>query len=119
MKEFLKNEMVIFFDLQDDYKFEPPEQPELKIPIKFRILNRSPKEYMMSFRMRFSTSMGVKVVEEFKETLVKKILPGDDFESETQLIATEKGKHWILLTGSFSTTDKDRTFQIKLPFQVK
>lgn len=116
MKEFLKNEMVIFFDLQDDYKFEPPE---LKIPIKFRILNRSPKDYMLTFRMRFSTSMGVKVVEEFKETLVKKILPGDDFESETQLIVAEKGKHWILLTGSFSTTDKDRTFQIKLPFQVK
>ncbi|NVM52254.1 MAG: hypothetical protein HWN66_01035 [Candidatus Helarchaeota archaeon] len=108
--------MVLFFDLQDDYKYQPPE---IKIPIRFRVLNRSPKSYLLTFRMRFSTSMGVKVVEEFKETATKKILPGDDYEAETQLIVDKKGKHWILLTGSFSTTNKDRTFQIKLPFQAK
>ncbi|MHA1131841.1 MAG: hypothetical protein ACTSQI_04940 [Candidatus Helarchaeota archaeon] len=116
MKEIQKNEMVLFFDLEDNYKFEPPET---KIPIKFRVLNRSHKEYMLTFRMRFSVSMGAKVVEELKETATKKILPGDDFESETELIVDTKGKHWILLTGSFSTANKDRTFQIKLPFHVK
>ncbi|MFX1293255.1 MAG: hypothetical protein ACFFD2_00155 [Promethearchaeota archaeon] len=116
MKEIQKNEMVLFFDLQDSYKFVPPIS---KIPVRFRILNRSPKEYMLTVRLRFSTSMGVKVVEDLKETAVKKILPGDDFESETQFIVETRGKHWVLLTGSFSTSNKDRTFQIKLPFQIK
>ena len=116
MKEITKNEMVLFFGLEDSYKFVPPVS---KIPIKYRILNRSPKEYMLTFRLRFSTSMGVKVVEEFKELAVKKILPGDDFESETFLLVEEKAKHWILLTGSFSTTNKDRNFQFKIPFHVK
>ena len=50
---------------------------------------------------------------------MKKILPGDDFESETKMVLKEPGKHWILVTGSFSTTDRDRTFQIKFPFKVK
>ncbi|MHA1651952.1 MAG: hypothetical protein ACTSYB_17330, partial [Candidatus Helarchaeota archaeon] len=76
-------------------------------------------EYMLTFRLRFSTSMGIRVVEELKEVAVKKILPGDDFESKTELIVEKKGKHWILLTGSFSTTNKDRTFQVKFPFHVK
>ena len=116
MKELIKNEMVLFFDLEDDYKFEPPE---IKIPIRFRILNRSHKEYMLTFRMRFSVSMGARVTEDLKETATKKVLPGDDFESETEIIVESKGKHWILITGSFSTTNKDRTFQIKLPFTVK
>jgi hypothetical protein len=77
------------------------------------------KEYMLTFRMRFSVSMGAKVVEEFKEVATKKILPGDDFESKTELIVESKGKHWILITGSFSTSNKDRTFQVKIPFQMK
>jgi len=117
MKEIPKDEMVLFFDLQDEYKITPEGVAE--IPIKFRVLNRSQKEYMITFRIRFSTSMGVYIVEEFKEISMKKILPGDNFESETKLVLKEPGKHWILVTGSFSTTDKDRTFQIKLPFKVK
>ena len=116
MKEIPKDEMVLFFDLQDEYKIV---EGSAEIPIKFRVLNRSQKEYMITFRIRFSTSMGVYIVEEFKEISMKKILPGDNFESETKLVLKEPGKHWILVTGSFSTTDKDRTFQIKLPFKVK
>ena len=116
MKEIQKNEMVLFFDLEDEYKLDAPE---MEVVIKFRVLNQSHKEYMLTFRMRFSTSMGVTVAEEFKETATKKILPGDDFESETRLIMKEKGKQWILITGSFSTTNKDRTFQIKIPFKTK
>ena len=116
MKEIPKDEMVLFFDLQDEYKLMEGAQ---EIPIKFRVLNRSQKEYMLTFRIRFSTSMGIYIVEEFKEISMKKILPGDDFESETKIVLKEPGKHWILVTGSFSTTDKDRTFQIKFPFKVK
>jgi hypothetical protein len=116
MKEIPKDEMVLFFDLQDEYKLTEGAQ---EIPIKFRVLNRSQKEYMLTFRIRFSTSMGIYIVEEFKEISMKKILPGDDFESETKIVLKEPGKHWILVTGSFSTTDKDRTFQIKFPFKVK
>ncbi|HUX99766.1 MAG TPA: hypothetical protein VMV49_09450 [Candidatus Deferrimicrobium sp.] len=116
MKEIPKNEMVLFFDLEDDYKLETPET---EVPVKFRVLNRSPKDYMLTFRIRFSTSMDVKVPDEFKEISTKKILPGDDFEAETRMILKAKGKQWILITGSFSTTDKDRTFQMKLPFKIK
>ncbi|MHA1265738.1 MAG: hypothetical protein ACTSRS_10950 [Candidatus Helarchaeota archaeon] len=118
MKEIPKNEMVLFFDLEDEYKLDSPEG-EMEVPIKFRVLNRNQKEYLLTFRIRFSVSMGVKVVEDFKEIATKKILPGDDFEAETKIILKEKGKHWILITGSFSTTNKDRTFQFKLPFKVK
>jgi len=114
MKEIPKDEMVLFFDLQDEYKLSEEE-----IPIKFRVLNRSRKEYMLTFRIRFSTSMGIYIVDEYKEISMKKILPGDDFESETRLHLKEPGKHWILITGSFSTTDNDRTFQLKFPFKVK
>ena len=116
MKEIPKNEMVLFFDLEDDYKLE---SPGMEVPVKFRVLNRSSKEYMLTFRIRFSTSMDVKVVEELKEISTKKILPGDDFEAETGLILNAKGSQWILITGSFSTTNKDRNFQIKLSFKVK
>ena len=116
MKEIPKNEMVLFLDLEDDYKLE---SPDMEIPLKFRVLNRNQKEYMLTFRIRFSVSMGCKVVEDFKEVATKKILPGDDFESETRIILKQKGKQWILITGSFSTTNKDRTFQIKIPFKIK
>lgn len=116
MKEILKNEMALFFDLEDDYKLDAPER---EIPITFRVLNRDQKEYMLTFRIRFSVSMGVVVQEDLKEIAVKKILPGDDFEAETRIILREKGKQWILITGSYSTTNKDRTFQIKLDFKVK
>ncbi len=116
MKEIQKNEMVLFFDLEDTYKLETPET---EVVIKFRVLNRSQKDMMVMFKIRFSASMGIKVVEEFKETSVKKILQGDDFEAETRLILESKGKHWLLLTGSFGTTNKDRNFQAKIPFQVK
>ncbi len=116
MKEIPRDEMVLFFDLQDEYKIT---EGAAETPIKFRVLNRSQKEWMSVFRIRFSTSMGVYMVEELKEITMKRILPGDNFESETKMVLKEPGKHWILITGSFSTTDKDRTFQIKLPFKVK
>jgi hypothetical protein len=116
MKEIPKDEMVLFFDLQDEYRIIPESA---EVPIKFRVLNRSQKEYMLTFRIRFSTSMGIYIVEDLKELSMKKILPGDDFESETKMVLKEPGKHWILVTGSFSTTDRDRTFQIKFPFKVK
>ena len=54
MKEFQKNEMVLFFDLEDEYKLDAPE---MEVVIKFRVLNRSHKDYMLTFRMRFSTSI--------------------------------------------------------------
>ncbi|NVM31519.1 MAG: hypothetical protein HWN65_21965 [Candidatus Helarchaeota archaeon] len=116
MKEIPKSEMLLFFDLDDEYKLDAPEK---EIPVKFRVLNRSHKDYMLTFRIRFSVSMDVKIVEDYKEVATKKILPGDDFEAETRLILLGKGKQWILITGSFSTANKDRTFQIKLPFKIK